>query len=285
MQHHRNLEIPDALVEACDPQRIALLVYDMQVGVIDQLPDGPQVTERVARVLEAARGAGVRVFFTMHTTLPTALMGAFQLRTWMAWQRKDRVEDVVSPFCATPPGSSLCPSSPRSQRRPSSTSCRCPLRGHPARIRAPRRAGHCLCDRRRRDRGRARAHRPARRRPRPHPDRDQRRLRSRERRCRRALARRARLRGRRHPDRHLDIHRPTRPANDRRRRTTTRPEPPNMSAAIDILQPDSPKRIVIVASNPAVSEQTGWPIGFWWPSSRTLLGVHRAGLPGGCGKS
>lgn len=24
------------------------------------------------------------------------------------------------------------------------------------------------------------------------------------------------------------------------------------------------KRILIVASNPAVSEQTGWPIGFWW---------------------
>jgi putative intracellular protease/amidase len=25
-----------------------------------------------------------------------------------------------------------------------------------------------------------------------------------------------------------------------------------------------PKRIVMVASNPAVSERTGWPIGFWW---------------------
>jgi hypothetical protein len=37
-----------------------------------------------------------------------------------------------------------------------------------------------------------------------------------------------------------------------------------MSAAIDILRPDSPKRVLIVASNPAVSEQTGWPIGFWW---------------------
>ena len=24
------------------------------------------------------------------------------------------------------------------------------------------------------------------------------------------------------------------------------------------------KRILILASNPAVSEQTGWPIGFWW---------------------
>jgi putative intracellular protease/amidase len=37
-----------------------------------------------------------------------------------------------------------------------------------------------------------------------------------------------------------------------------------MSARVDILNPDRPKRIVIVASNSAVSEQTGWPIGFWW---------------------
>jgi putative intracellular protease/amidase len=37
-----------------------------------------------------------------------------------------------------------------------------------------------------------------------------------------------------------------------------------MSATVDILNPERPKRIVIVASNPAVSDQTGWPIGFWW---------------------
>jgi len=37
-----------------------------------------------------------------------------------------------------------------------------------------------------------------------------------------------------------------------------------MTASVDILNPDRPKRIVIAASNPAVSEQTGWPIGFWW---------------------
>jgi putative intracellular protease/amidase len=37
-----------------------------------------------------------------------------------------------------------------------------------------------------------------------------------------------------------------------------------LSASLDILNPDRPKRIVIVASNPAISEQTGWPIGFWW---------------------
>lgn len=37
-----------------------------------------------------------------------------------------------------------------------------------------------------------------------------------------------------------------------------------MSAAIDVTNPDKPKRVAIVASNPSVSKQTGWPIGFWW---------------------
>jgi putative intracellular protease/amidase len=37
-----------------------------------------------------------------------------------------------------------------------------------------------------------------------------------------------------------------------------------VSAAIDVLNPQYPKRIAIVASNPAISKQTGWPIGFWW---------------------
>jgi hypothetical protein len=60
MQHHRNLPIPDTLPDVCDPDRLALVVYDMQVGVVGQLADGPQITERVRRVLEAAREAGVR---------------------------------------------------------------------------------------------------------------------------------------------------------------------------------------------------------------------------------
>jgi putative intracellular protease/amidase len=37
-----------------------------------------------------------------------------------------------------------------------------------------------------------------------------------------------------------------------------------VSATVDILNPDRPKRILTVASNPAVSGQTGVPIGFWW---------------------
>jgi biuret amidohydrolase len=109
MQHHRKLRIPGSLADACDPERMALVVYDMQVGVVSQLSDGPQVIERVGRVLEAARSAGIRVFFTRHMTLPTELMGVFQLRMAMAWQRKDRVEDVVSPFLRDSPGFEIVP--------------------------------------------------------------------------------------------------------------------------------------------------------------------------------
>ena len=37
-----------------------------------------------------------------------------------------------------------------------------------------------------------------------------------------------------------------------------------MSASIDILNPDKPKKVLIAASNHSTSAQTGWPIGFWW---------------------
>ena len=109
MQHRRNLLIPDTLADVCDPDRIALIVYDMQVGVVGQLAHGRQVTERVRQVLEAARRAAVRVFFTRHMTLPAELMGVSQLRTATAWQRKHRVEDVVSPFLRNSPSFQLVP--------------------------------------------------------------------------------------------------------------------------------------------------------------------------------
>jgi nicotinamidase-related amidase len=109
MQRRRNLRIPDTLADVCDRDRIALVVYDMQVGVVRQLADGPQVTQRVRTVLEAARRAGLRIFFTRHMSLPVELMGISQLRAAMAWQRKDRVEDVVSPFLRDTPGFEIVP--------------------------------------------------------------------------------------------------------------------------------------------------------------------------------
>jgi biuret amidohydrolase len=109
MREHRHLRIPEGLADVCDPDRLALLVYDMQVGVVRQLEDGPQVTARVMAVLEAARRAGVRVFFTRYMSLPTELMGISQLRMAMAWQHKEAVEDVASPFLRGSPGFELVP--------------------------------------------------------------------------------------------------------------------------------------------------------------------------------
>ncbi len=36
-----------------------------------------------------------------------------------------------------------------------------------------------------------------------------------------------------------------------------------MSANIDVLNPEKRKKVLLVAANPYVSKQTGWPIGFW----------------------
>jgi biuret amidohydrolase len=115
MQQHRNLRIPDTLDDVCHPDRMALIVYDVQVGIVGQLSDGPQVTQRVMQVLDAARGAGVRVFFTRDMSLPKELMGISQLRTAMAWQHKQQLEDVTSPFLRDSPGFQLLPQlAPRS---------------------------------------------------------------------------------------------------------------------------------------------------------------------------
>src|SRR5215212_2146777 len=50
MEHAYGLDIPRTLEEACDPKRMALVVYDMQVGIVSQLPNGPKIVARVAEV-------------------------------------------------------------------------------------------------------------------------------------------------------------------------------------------------------------------------------------------
>ena len=120
MERAFGMDIPRTLEEACDPRRMVLLVYDMQVGIASQLPHSPEVTARVGEVLSAAREGGFRVFFSRHTSLPKELMGASQLRQAMAWQRVNKVEEVVSPFPLRPLKPRSCQSSPhcRATRSP-----------------------------------------------------------------------------------------------------------------------------------------------------------------------
>jgi biuret amidohydrolase len=97
MKHIHGLDIPTTLHDACDPRRMALLVYDMQVGIRGQIKTGDQIVAQIGRVLSAARAAGMRVVFTRHLSLPKAWMGVTQFRMAMAWQRKDE-PDAVAPW-------------------------------------------------------------------------------------------------------------------------------------------------------------------------------------------
>jgi nicotinamidase-related amidase len=98
MERAFGLEIPRTLEEVCRPDRLALLVYDMQAGIVVQLPDGAEVTRRVVDVVHAARAGGFRVFYTRHMSLPKELAGVSQLSTALAWQRVERVDQVKAPF-------------------------------------------------------------------------------------------------------------------------------------------------------------------------------------------
>jgi biuret amidohydrolase len=103
------LEIPQTLEDACDPRRLALIVYDMQIGILRQLRDAGQIKRAVGEVLSAAREAGVRVVFLRHMSLPKELMGVAQLRMAMAWQRATTVEAVDPWFLRESPGFQLDP--------------------------------------------------------------------------------------------------------------------------------------------------------------------------------
>jgi nicotinamidase-related amidase len=102
MRHAFGLNIPGTVPEACDPARMALLIYDMQIGIVRQIPEGERIVRACVRLRDAARAGGFRVFYTRHMSLPVAASGVAQLRTAMSWQRVDDPAELRSGF---PPGS------------------------------------------------------------------------------------------------------------------------------------------------------------------------------------
>lgn len=109
MKRIHGLDIPQTLEEICDPQRLALVVYDMQIGILKQIKNPEVIVAKISRVLEAARRAGVRTFFMRHMSLPKELMGAFAYRMAMAWQRIDDPEKVSPWFLRDSPGFQITP--------------------------------------------------------------------------------------------------------------------------------------------------------------------------------
>ena len=109
MRRRSGLVVPETIEDVCDPATTAILVYDMQAGVIGQLPDGAGAVDRVAAVLAAGRAGGYPVFYTRHMSLPPRLMGTSQLRTAMAWQNLADPEKVESWFLRDSPGFQIVP--------------------------------------------------------------------------------------------------------------------------------------------------------------------------------
>lgn len=109
MRTRSGLEIPMTLADCCKPDRMALVVYDMQVGIVGQVKCGPPIVERIAGILEAARACGFPIIFTRHLSMPLPLMGRFQRRQAMAWQKVSDPDAVKPWFLRDSPGFAIAP--------------------------------------------------------------------------------------------------------------------------------------------------------------------------------
>jgi biuret amidohydrolase len=103
MKQAYGLTIARTLEDVCNPRDLALIVNDMQVGIVRQVRNGAEIVARVQQVLELARVCAMRIVFTRHMSLPRELMGAFQYRMAMSWQRVDNPDQVQPWFLRNSP--------------------------------------------------------------------------------------------------------------------------------------------------------------------------------------
>ena len=98
MQEAFGIAIPDTVAEMCRAGVTAVLVYDAQAGILAHVRDREQLVQRIDEVLQAARAAGVPVFYVKHVSLPPSHLGVGGLRTAMAWQRVTNATEVTTAF-------------------------------------------------------------------------------------------------------------------------------------------------------------------------------------------
>ena len=94
MDRFNDLDIPETLADALQPSALALIVYDMQVGILAQIAEADRLLANVGRVLAAARERHVRTVFMRHYFMPTELAGVYQLRQAKVWQGKTRASET-----------------------------------------------------------------------------------------------------------------------------------------------------------------------------------------------
>jgi nicotinamidase-related amidase len=90
--------VPTQVKQLADPSRTAIIIYDMQVGIISQIEEGTTVLKKCLELVAAARQSGYRIFFTRHMWLPLRASGVGQLRRAMIWQRTEDSAKLGTPF-------------------------------------------------------------------------------------------------------------------------------------------------------------------------------------------
>jgi nicotinamidase-related amidase len=90
--------VPTQVEQLADPSRTAIIIYDMQVGIISQIEEGTMVLKKCLELVAAARQSGYRIFFTRHMWLPLRASGVGQLRRAMIWQRTEDSAKLGTPF-------------------------------------------------------------------------------------------------------------------------------------------------------------------------------------------
>jgi nicotinamidase-related amidase len=105
----RGFTIPRTLEEVVSSDNTALIIYDMQAGITHQIAKADEIVARVRLILESARRVGMRTFFTRHMSLPKNLMGAFQIRTALAWQRTESPDKIQPMFLRDSPTFQIIP--------------------------------------------------------------------------------------------------------------------------------------------------------------------------------
>jgi nicotinamidase-related amidase len=90
--------VPTQVEQLADPSRTAIIIYDMQVGIISQIEEGATVLKKCLELVAAARQSGYRIFFARHMWLPLRASGVGQLRRAMIWQRTEDSAKLGTPF-------------------------------------------------------------------------------------------------------------------------------------------------------------------------------------------
>ena len=101
MDRFNDLDIPETLADALQPSALALIVYDMQVGILAQIAEADRLLANVGR--------HVRTVFMRHYFMPTELAGVYQLRQAKVWQGKTRASETRPLIPHGSPGFELVP--------------------------------------------------------------------------------------------------------------------------------------------------------------------------------